>query len=77
MYAIRSYYEIEEAFSMARELGHNNINMDLIIGLTGETPEDVAETLRRIEHLNPDSLTVHTLALKRAARLNMEGQRFP
>jgi oxygen-independent coproporphyrinogen-3 oxidase len=64
--------QINEAFHMARDIGHENINMDIIIGLPGETPEDVADTLDKIKALNPDSLTVHTLALKRAARLNVE-----
>ena len=68
--------QIREAFSLARECGHDNINMDLIIGLTGETAEDVRSTLAEIEKLNPDSLTVHTLAVKRAARLNTERERY-
>lgn len=68
--------QIREAFAMAREAGHQNINMDIIIGLTGETPEDVRDTLRQIKELNPDSLTVHTLAVKRAARLNTEKERY-
>ncbi|MBO5198868.1 MAG: coproporphyrinogen dehydrogenase HemZ [Lachnospiraceae bacterium] len=68
--------QIEEAFAMARKAGHDNINMDLIIGLTGETPEHVRRTLERIRPLNPESLTVHTLALKRAARLNLEKERY-
>lgn len=68
--------QIEDAFHMAREIGHDNINMDMIIGLSGETPEDVAYTLDRIEKLNPDSLTVHTLAIKRAARLNTNKEMY-
>ncbi len=68
--------QIKEAFAMARECGHDNINMDLIIGLTGETAEDVRGTLAEIEKLSPDSLTVHTLAVKRAARLNLEMDRY-
>ena len=68
--------QIKEAFSLARECGHDNINMDLIIGLTGETAEDVRATLLEIEKLSPDSLTVHTLAVKRAARLNIEMDRY-
>lgn len=64
--------DVREAFSLARSAGHENINMDIIIGLPDESPEDVADTLRQIKELNPDSLTVHTLALKRAARLNTE-----
>lgn len=64
--------EVKEAFRLAREVGHDNINMDIIIGLPGETPEDVKDTLEQIRQLNPESLTVHTLAIKRAARLNQE-----
>lgn len=68
--------EIKEAFRLAREIGHENINMDIIIGLPGENPEDVTDTLKQINKLNPDSLTVHTLALKRAARLNIEKENY-
>ena len=56
---------------MARALGFDNINMDLIMGLPGEDLDDVKHTLEEIEALKPDSLTVHSLAIKRAARLNM------
>lgn len=68
--------DVKKAFALARETGHDNINMDIIIGLPGENPEDVADTLRQIEILNPESLTVHTLALKRAARLNIEKDNY-
>ena len=62
--------QAEEAFKRAREAGFDNINMDLILGLPGETKEDVEETIRRVQELGPDSLTVHSLAIKRASRLS-------
>lgn len=68
--------QIKEAFQLARDTGHDNINMDIIIGLPGENPADVADTLTQIKALNPESLTVHTLALKRAARLNIEKENY-
>ena len=68
--------QIVEAMHMAREAGHDNINMDIIIGLTGEGPEDVADTLSQIAELSPDSLTVHTLARKRAARLTTQKELY-
>ncbi len=68
--------QIEEAFYLAREIGHDNINMDIIIGLSGENPSDVIYTLDRIKSMNPDSLTVHTLAIKRAARLNTQKEQY-
>ena len=60
-----------EAYNLARAVGFDNINMDLIIGLPGETKEDVAHTLEELAKLAPDSITVHSLAIKRAARLNL------
>lgn len=60
-----------DSFYLARELGFDNINMDLILGLPGETLDDVKHTMEQIERLHPDNLTVHSLALKRAARLNI------
>ena len=60
------------AFETARRLGFDDINMDLIIGLPGEKPADVTETMRQIEALRPENLTVHSLAVKRASRLKME-----
>ena len=59
-----------EAFSLARELGFGNINMDLIAGLTSDTPESFRSTLDTVRELDPESVTVHTLAVKRSARLN-------
>ena len=63
--------DIIDCFAAARAAGHKNINMDLIVGLPGEDREKVAHTLEKVEALNPDSLTVHSLALKRATRLNL------
>ena len=62
--------QVVEAYKAAREIGFTNINMDLILGLPGETPEDVQNTIERVVELAPDSLTVHSLAIKRASRLN-------
>lgn len=63
--------QVREAFYMAREAGFDNINMDFIVGLPNETIEDVRGTMEEVLKLNPDSITVHSLAIKRAARLNM------
>lgn len=62
--------QVKEAFAMAREAGFTNINMDLILGLPGEMEEDVRNTMEEVKKLSPDSLTVHSLAIKRASRLS-------
>ena len=61
--------DTKRAFSLARECGFDNINMDIILGLPEETKEDVARTIEEIKKLGPDSLTVHSLAVKRGSRL--------
>jgi oxygen-independent coproporphyrinogen-3 oxidase len=63
--------QVEAAYHLARECGFTNINMDLIVGLPGESAEDVEHTMQKIKKLAPDSLTVHSLAVKRAAALKL------
>ncbi|MCR4903190.1 MAG: coproporphyrinogen dehydrogenase HemZ [Butyrivibrio sp.] len=58
-----------DAYKMARQEGFDNINMDIILGLPKEGPDDVKYTMEEIEKLMPDDLTVHSLALKRGSRL--------
>jgi oxygen-independent coproporphyrinogen-3 oxidase len=61
--------QLIEAFELARQEGFDNINMDIILGLPGETSEDVRHTIEEIKKLSPDDLTVHCLAIKRGSRL--------
>ena len=65
-----SVEQVLTAYILAREVGFDNINMDLILGLPGELEEDVQRTIDKVVELAPDSLTVHSLAIKRASRLN-------
>ena len=59
--------DIKEKFNMARELGFEDINMDIIIGLPGEGHAEVLKTKEELLKLKPDSITVHGLALKRGS----------
>lgn len=63
--------DIVDVFHMARAMGFDNINMDLILGLPGEGTEDVRRTMEELKKLKPDNITVHSLAIKRASRLNL------
>lgn len=68
--------DIIEKYNLARELKFKNINMDLIIGLPTENPWDILHSCLEVAKLKPDSITVHSLALKRAARLNVEKENW-
>ena len=71
-----SVSDIVDCFNMAREIGFDNINMDLILGLVDEDLEMVRNTLEEIKKLNPESLTVHTLAVKRASKLKEDIENY-
>lgn len=59
--------DVIEKFKMAKDLGFEDINMDMIIGLPGEGLEEAKHTAKEILKLSPDSLTVHGLSLKRGS----------
>ena len=61
------------AYKLARKVGFKHINMDLIAGLPTDTVQSFKNTLDRICELSPESITVHTLAMKRSSRLTQEG----
>lgn len=68
--------QVKEAFQMARECGMDNINMDFIVGLPEETSEMVRYSMEEAMKLEPDGITIHSLAIKRASRLSMNKQKY-
>lgn len=65
-----SAQDVIHTYQMARRVGFRAINMDTIAGLDGDTPESFAKTIRTLIDLNPENITVHTLAVKRGASQN-------
>lgn len=61
--------EIITAFQTAKAVNFSVINADVIAGLPEESPEDFQQTLDILLSLEPENITVHTLALKRASKL--------
>lgn len=68
--------ETIEKFHLARKMGLNNINMDLIIGLPGEGMKEFSYSLNETEKLMPESLTVHTLSFKRASEMTQNKEKY-
>ena len=69
--------QVEEAYAMARAADIRHINMDVIAGLPGEGIDDFARTMEAARRLHPESLTVHTLAIKRSSRMSLEHAPLP
>ena len=61
--------DIENIYYLAKKIGFDSINMDLIIGLPEETPEDVLSSIKKVANLKPDNITVHALSYKRGSTL--------
>jgi oxygen-independent coproporphyrinogen-3 oxidase len=77
--AIGRHHTVEETiekYHLARSMGMNNINMDLIIGLPGEGLDIFKHTLEETEKLMPESLTVHTLSFKRASEMTQNKRKY-
>lgn len=68
--------ETIEKYHLARKMGMNNINMDLIIGLPGEGLDEFTHSLTETEKLMPESLTVHTLSFKRASEMTKNKDKY-
>lgn len=68
-HTVNQFYD---AFEMARKAGFNNINTDLIAGLPGDHYEGFSRTMEGILALSPESVTVHTLSMKRASNIMLQ-----
>lgn len=65
--------DVVRVFNEAREIGFDNINMDLIAGLTDDTYESFCNSVDRAISMNPENITLHTLALKRSSTIVTHG----
>ncbi len=61
--------QIEDAYALVRQCGDFQVNMDLIAGLPADTPQGFCRTLDKVLSMDPENITVHTLALKRGSTL--------
>ena len=69
--------QIIRAYDDAVKAGFEGINMDLIAGLPGDTVESFADSVRQVIGLDPSNITIHTLALKKAAALYQQRPDLP
>ena len=68
--------DVKDTYAIARRIGFRNINMDLIAGLEGDTPQNFARSLQEVLELDPESVTVHTLAYKRSSSTELSKEIF-
>lgn len=69
--------QVTEAYAQTRENTTCLVNMDLIAGLPADTAESFRDTVEKVLELNPENVTVHTLALKKGTKITLEGTKIP
>lgn len=72
-----SAQDVLRAYDLARQVGFNCVNMDLIAGLPGDGGAGFTRSLEGVLALSPENVTVHTLALKKGSRLMEQGGGVP
>lgn len=61
---IHTYKDFENTYEYAREVGFDNINVDLMINLPNQTLDDVKESVKTILSLKPEHISVYSLILE-------------
>jgi len=69
--------DIRTAYALARDVGFDCINMDLIAGLPRDSFAGFRDSLEGVLAMGPENVTVHTLALKKGSRLMEDGGALP
>ena len=70
---LHSSKDIIDKYHLARDIGFDSINMDIIIGLPGEGMREALKTIDDIKKLSPENITVHIMSVKRASKLGQSG----
>lgn len=61
---IHNYEEFLETYKIAREVGFNNINVDLILGLPNQRIQDLKNSLDEVIKLSPEHISVYSLIIE-------------
>lgn len=61
---IHTWAEFLESFTLARECGFANLNIDLMSALPGQTCESWKETLSRVTELDPEHISAYSLIIE-------------
>lgn len=66
---IHNYNEFLETYKLAREIGFNNINVDLMLALPTQTLDEIVSSVREIISLKPEHISLYSLILEEGTTL--------
>lgn len=67
---IHTYKQFEDTYEMAREVGFDNVNVDLMIGLPNQTLDDAKESIKKILDLKPEHISVYSLIVEPKTKIS-------
>lgn len=66
---IHNYQEFLEAYQLIQEVGFENMNIDFMIGLPNQTIQDIKQTLKEIQKLNPNHVSIYSLIVEEGTKI--------
>ena len=69
---IHTYEEFLNTYSLARKIGFNNINVDLMLALPEQTMVELIDGVGRVVNLNPEHVSIYSLILEEGTKLYKE-----
>ena len=69
---IHTYEQFLESYESARRAGFNNINVDLMSGLPGQSIHDHVDTLTKVTELAPEHISVYSLQIEKGTPLSKD-----
>jgi len=61
---IHSYKEFLDTYSLVRDFGFNNVNIDLMFGIPNQSLDQWKETLKEVTNLNPEHISCYSLIIE-------------
>lgn len=74
---IHTFAKFQESFRIAREAGFDNINVDLMSALPGQSMESYEETVRKVLEMKPEHISSYSLILEEGTYLYDHLKEFP
>ena len=66
---IHNYQDFLTTYNMAKKIGFENINIDLIIGLPNQTIKDLKNAIQEIKRLNPNHVSIYSLIVEEGTKI--------
>lgn len=67
---IHTFEQFLNTYKIARKVGFENINVDLMIGLPNQSIKNVQDSIKKIIKLNPEHISVYSLIIEDGTRLS-------